>query len=259
MLFYLGTHMPYWLKHVKVPLFISARKLRDRRKSPKAIHRWALDSGGFSELAIHGKWTTPARDYARQVEDWALDSGNMDWAVIQDWPCATPALAKTGLRVIEHQRRSVESLLELRSLSGAKFIAVLQGRTLGEYLRHAEMYEVAGVRLRDESLVGVGSLANRQRGEQAGYMLGRLAAAGLKLHGFGVKTHGLAKYGRVLASADSMAWSRIARSSPPLPGCTHRNCANCLKFALNWRKAVKQAYLSGRCPPPVSRPAPSNP
>jgi len=36
-------------------------------------------------------------------------------------------------------------------------------------------------------------------------------------------------------SADSMAWSLQARLLPPTPGHTHKSCANCLEFALDWR------------------------
>ncbi|HZN72722.1 MAG TPA: hypothetical protein VFC00_13720, partial [Micromonosporaceae bacterium] len=51
------------------------------------------------------------------------------------------------------------------------------------------------------------------------------------------KTLGLIEYGDLLAPADSMAWSFEARRlKHPLPGCTrHRNCANCLRYALAWR------------------------
>jgi hypothetical protein len=36
-----------------------------------------------------------------------------------------------------------------------------------------------------------------------------------------------------------MAWSAHARRQPPLPGCTsHRNCANCPRYALQWRTRV---------------------
>jgi hypothetical protein len=56
------------------------------------------------------------------------------------------------------------------------------------------------------------------------------------LHGFGVKKKGLARYGTVLASADSMAWSSAARHDPPLPGCTHESCQNCARYAMRWRQ-----------------------
>jgi hypothetical protein len=37
---------------------------------------------------------------------------------------------------------------------------------------------------------------------------------------------------------DSMAWSLGARFNPPLRGHTHKNCANCLEYALRWRAKV---------------------
>ncbi len=47
---------------------------------------------------------------------------------------------------------------------------------------------------------------------------------------------------RRLTSADSMAWSVDARRKPPLPGCTrHKNCANCPRYALRWRRQVLAA------------------
>lgn len=62
------------------------------------------------------------------------------------------------------------------------------------------------------------------------------------LHGFGIKVLGLRRYGHLLTSADSMAWSVAARRSAPLPGCTaHRNCANCPRYAYRWRAEVIRA------------------
>jgi len=75
-----------------------------------------------------------------------------------------------------------------------------------------------------------------------------LAQMGIRLHGFGVKTSGLALYGHHLASADSMAWSYAARRAPALPGCTgHKNCANCLTYATQWRARVLSLYAARGC------------
>jgi hypothetical protein len=60
-------------------------------------------------------------------------------------------------------------------------------------------------------------------------------AGEFRIHAFRVKTQGLAAYGHVLTSADSMAWSLDARRSDPLPGHTHKSCANCLAYAASWR------------------------
>ncbi|MGY1934348.1 deazapurine DNA modification protein DpdA family protein [Nocardia gipuzkoensis] len=40
---------------------------------------------------------------------------------------------------------------------------------------------------------------------------------GIRLHGLGVETTGLSRYGALLSSADSMAWSYCARRERPLP------------------------------------------
>lgn len=65
MRFYLGTHMPHWLNDSTVPLFVSHRRLaRYRGALPTAATHWALDSGGFTELAtvLAGATTTPAHE-----------------------------------------------------------------------------------------------------------------------------------------------------------------------------------------------------
>jgi hypothetical protein len=63
-----------------------------------------------------------------------------------------------------------------------------------------------------------------------------LASLGLRLHGFGVKAGGLGRYADCLVSADSLAWSFEARRAAPLAGCSHANCANCLRYAVAWRE-----------------------
>jgi hypothetical protein len=238
-LFYLGTHVPAHLARTDVPLFLSRRTLAPRKTLPHALGRWALDSGGFSELSMHGEWRTPARQYVEEVRRFRDEIGGMDWAAIQDWMCEPFITEKTGLSVAEHQKRTIESLLDLRSRApDLPWTPVLQGWRSVDYLRHAEAYSLAGIDLRKEPIVGVGSVCRRQSGVDAARVLWRLHTLGIRLHGFGVKLGGLASSADVLTSADSMAWSFGARRSAPLPGCTHKNCANCLRFALEWREKV---------------------
>ncbi|HEY2960217.1 MAG TPA: hypothetical protein VGM21_18715 [Actinomycetota bacterium] len=102
-------------------------------------------------------------------------------------------------------------------------------------------------------LVGLGSVCRRQASSQIGAIVADLRRLGLRLHGFGVKRRGLARYADRLESADSLAWSYAARRRPALVGCTrHRNCANCPRYALAWRAAVvaeldgpRQLHLEG--------------
>ncbi|MFF0452106.1 hypothetical protein [Nocardia africana] len=256
MRFYLGSHHPGWLARTDKPLFVSDVRLSPYRSLPRAIGRWALDSGGFSMLSVHGTWEagpTPAQ-YAARVRRYAEEIGGLDWAAPQDWMCEPFIVAKTGLTVAEHQRRTVGNYLELCSLApDVPFAPVLQGFDLADYERCAQLYERAGVDLKAARIVGVGSVCRRQGTTDAAAIMRALTEhlPGIQLHGFGVKTTGLADYGALLASADSMAWSFSARHQPPLPGCTtHKNCANCLRYALQWRTKVL-AGIGGHHPAPA--------
>lgn len=237
--FYLGTHLTGWLASCGVPLFVSHRRLAERKTLPRAAARWALDSGGFSELSMFGEWRTLATDYVSAVRRYAQEIGPMDFAAPQDWMCEPWMIEKTGLTVAEHQRRTVDNYLELRTLApDLPFIPVLQGWALDDYFACVDMYDRAGVDLRAERRVGIGSVCRRQATAEIENVVVSVASLGIALHGFGVKTVGLERYGYALASADSMAWSYTARNSDPLPGCSHRSCANCVRYALRWRQRV---------------------
>jgi hypothetical protein len=237
--FYLGTHMVNWLGTVDVPLFVSNRRLHKRKKFPRALAPWCLDSGGFSELSLYGKWVTTAEEYAERVETYFYRIGKMEWAAPQDWMCEPIMLEKTGKTVEEHQHLTIESYLELKRLNPVMpFIPVLQGWYLEDYLRHVYMYAQYGVDLTECPTVGLGSVCRRQHTEQITEIVSQLDAFGLNLHGFGVKTQGLKHYGPMLQSADSMAWSYDARYVPPMEGHTHKNCANCPDYALMWRERM---------------------
>jgi len=165
---------------------------------------------------------------------------------------------RTGLSVAEHQHRTVASYLELRALApDLPFIPVVQGWQLADYLACLELYASAGVDLAALPRVGLGSVCRRQSTGQIAVIVTELARRGLRLHGFGIKTSGLCRYGHLLASADSMAWSYAARRAPALPGCTgHRNCANCLTYATRWRDRILAATTSRGCQASLFDPEP---
>lgn len=241
--FYLGTHQPGWLATAGVPLFVSHRRLARYKTLPRAMNVWALDSGGFSELSMFGEWRTTAAEYVAAVQRYDTQIGKLDWAAPQDWMCEPIMIAQTGLSIAEHQRRTVENFVLLQrmwdwSRSDSPFMPVLQGWSAADYLTCWDMYAAAGVDLSTYPLVGIGSVCRRQHTEEIGAIVGALLERdpGLPIHGFGVKMRGLMAYGHLLESADSMAWSYAARHRAALPGCTHANCANCLVYALDWRR-----------------------
>ena len=78
--FYTGAHQPHWLWRAGFPLFVSHRQLARKRQLRPALARWALDSGGFTELTIHGRWLLSAEDYAAAVTEYRDKIGNLDFA-----------------------------------------------------------------------------------------------------------------------------------------------------------------------------------
>lgn len=247
--FFLGTHEPLWLFTAGVPLFVSSRRLRRHlpRSGKRALAPWALDSGGFSELVLYGGWRTPPDQYVREVRTWSERIGNLQWAAPQDWMCEPAMLARTGLTVAEHQRRTVANLIELRTLAPElPWIPVVQGFEPDDYSRCVELYQLAGVDLYRERLIGVGTVCRRQAMPAAGEIFRRLQA--FPLHAFGLKLTGIKRWGGALVSTDSMAWSLAARKNPGIPGHTHKTCANCLEYALRWRERVRAITPEFRFP-----------
>ena len=219
MRFYLGTHVTGWLFNQKlagIPLFLSRRqlKLNPNRKRPwrKAVTRWCLDSGGFQELDLFGRWTIPAKQYIEESRIAYNQIGGLDWIAIQDWMCEPRIREKTGKTVEEHQRRTIDSYLELSTLAPElPWIPILQGWVFWQYLRHVELYDIAGIDLRQFSTVGVGSVCRRQGTQEASVIFKSLADEGIRIHGFGVKKAGIIQSAEHLVSADSAAWSYVAR------------------------------------------------
>lgn len=281
--FYLGAHQPYWLRlpeFADVPLFVSRNQLTRYKTMPKReCGHWALDSGGFTELKTYGRWRLMAVEYVADIRRIVDGVGQMpDFIAPQDWMCEPWVItgrnwhckpsdpkffrgtrAARGLEptnqagedeqpfedaVRFHQERTVENLLELRSLApDLPWIPVLQGWELIHYQQCADMYRNAGVDLASEPTVGLGSVCRRQATSEIGDIVEAFSSRGLRLHGFGVKKRGLEKYNAGLVSADSMAWSAHYRRQPPSPGheVRHKNCANCPEAALKWRQEVLDA------------------
>lgn len=236
--FWLGVHRAHWLETMGVPLMVSHRILRERKTLPTAIAPWVLDSGGFTELSLNGKWTSGPNEYVQAIDRYA-SIGQLRWASPQDWMCEPHMLDLTGLSIREHQNRTIDSVLSLRDLKPkAHIIPVLQGWERDDYLYHVNAYASAGLDLFREPVVGLGSVCRRQNMDAAAHIVADLSAMGLRLHGFGFKKTGLRRCWHLLASADSMAWSFRARRDDPLPGCTHKACSNCPRYARRWYQQV---------------------
>lgn len=251
MLFYLGTHMPHWCGLLDVPLFISRHRIWKRRTLPRAAGRYALDSGGFTVLSQHGQWDTDEAKWAAFLTRCDEEMGHYDFAAPLDYMCEPYVLKRTGLTVAQHQERTIDSFACLRYMGMERVIPVLQGWELADYLRCVERYAARGIDLTTESTVGLGSVCRREGMAEAEQIVRRLHAEGLRLHGFGFKKTGLRNCADALVSADSMAWSFVARREAernsdighcgaPLRSDAHpaKNCANCKPWALLWRQQL---------------------
>ena len=122
-------------------------------------------------------------------------------------------LERTGGRVADHQRWTLERYDKSFAVLGDRLMPVLQGYEPREYVEHLLLY---GDRLSFGMWVGVGSVCKRNGHPSS--VLAVLRAIreerpDLNLHGFGLKRIALQLAGvrDLLYSADSMAWSFAAR------------------------------------------------
>lgn len=243
MKFWLGTHHPHWLERADVGLMVSHRWLTNRRTLPRAVAPWVLDSGGFTELSLYGRWTVAAEEYVDAVYRYQDRIGRLEWVAPQDWMCEPFITAKTGKTVAEHQELTIENYLKLTALGpDLPFIPVVQGFTLDDYHQCVDLYYQAGVDLAAQPLVGIGSVCRRQGTSEASHIIRSVADRDIRLHGFGLKLQAIDRLADVLTSADSMAWSFDARRAARLHGCSHKSCANCLRYALRWRDKVERRH-----------------
>lgn len=259
MRFYLGTHLHYWLwdpTFAEVPLFVSHHQLRQRRTPfPRAVTGYAVDSGAYTHLSRHGRWTETPEEYVAALRRYAEELGPFDFAAQQDSIC-TPEVRDrievvTGHRpsVAELQSATVANYLRLREIAPDLPIApTVQGDTFADYLACADLFAVHGVDLAAEPVVGVGSLVGKTPGFIDAVALALTERGITRLHGFGVKGSGLDAAGHRMASVDSTSWSYAGRRRP-LADCQHkaRSCAHCARYALAWR-AETLARLGGNSP-----------
>ncbi|MCX4564335.1 hypothetical protein OHA02_50220 [Streptomyces phaeochromogenes] len=240
-MFWIGAHHAKWLSTWGVPMCVSRHTLTGRATLPRAAENWVYDSAAFSELDNHGGWTIGPNAYIRELRQFRDGIGRLVWAGPQDWMCEPDMIAKTGLSVQQHIDRTVGNFVDLMAEDpGVDIIPTVQGWLPADYEACLELYDRRGVRLADYPLVGVGSVCRRKSVKDVEAVLAAVAAAGLRLHGFGLKTQALETCAEYLASADSLAWSRDARWNAPLPQCEgkHKSCSNCVRWAMRWRERV---------------------
>lgn len=252
--FYLGTNNASWLWRdaTRHRLFVSHRTLRKYKKFRRAQVSWCLDSGGFTEISLHGRWVTTPEQYVESVRRYYSEIGSLVWVAPQDYMCEPSMLTKTGLTVAEHQHLTCANFATLREIApDLPFIPVLQGWSAEDYFAHLNLYRDYGFDLIREPVVGVGSVCRRATVTGIAEMFRDLATSGLRLHGFGLKSDAIRLFGDSLISSDSMAWSLRARMAGRdglrLCGIEHENaksCSSCIIWAHIWADNLLRSRAS---------------
>lgn len=197
-------------------------------------------------MSMFGEWRTSPDSYIDEVRRCVLEIGNLSFAAQQDWMCEPFIISKTGLSVKEHQLRTTINYMYLMERAPTlPWMPVIQGFKESEYLEHVDLFYSYGIDLRKLDRVGIGSVCRRQGTLEVTRIIGSVARLGIPLHGFGLKTKGLANLSEKIKSCDTMSWSVQARKNNiQMRGCGHRTCSSCMKYALKWRKnLLKDLYF----------------
>jgi hypothetical protein len=201
----------------------------------KSEGRRRVDGAGFSQVFKHGRWLWGPDEHEKRMS--AVESGlgaeNVDGYFTQDWMCE-PVIIQgghgahgTGLSVEEHQRRTVQSGVDLERINPRrKWVHTVQGYTLAEYERCIQMYFDVGIDLMQRETVAFGSMC--KRGPDAAPIAAALfrllgGPEGPRKHILGFNILALVALIGMLTpdeqnvlDADSASWSMKAKNGPVL-------------------------------------------
>ena len=125
-----------WNDKAKGRVFISARRLGRRKTAfPLATVPFSIDSGGFTELRLHGGWKTTPEEYVALVRRVRVQTKGLEWAAIQDWMVEDDALVATD--VIDYAAIDATRETELRELAKKWGRLKRKPCTMPEYLVRA--------------------------------------------------------------------------------------------------------------------------
>lgn len=192
------------------------------RSVPKNVNKLFIDSGGFSFFFKMKEYPDSYLNYLRFVY-----RKKADYFANRDYPNEPQVRQKWGVTVRENQLRTIENQVKIMELIDTyypklkpRFVAVLQGWFLDDYLWMLDYMKEHGLLT---NLIGLGTMCRRGQEKQIReYILAirKELPRKYKLHGFGLK-FGVLRYKDVwesLYSADSMAYRYgIDRVKDPRP------------------------------------------
>lgn len=233
MRFYIGLHVITHAYEFE-DSFISINILK-KRKSDINVSNWILDSAAFTQVSQLGDFEMSVKAYVSQINRWA-SCGHMIAAVSQDYMCEPFILKKWNRTVETHQLMTVSRFYNIIDCNPDVYILpVLQGYTLEDYLKCADMYDFS-----EGCYVGIGSVCKRNRNitEVKNILKGVIDYTGFNLHGFGLKLTALQNPDicKLLSSSDSMSWSFNARAESNF---TKGNRANDWTYAMEYYNKIR--------------------
>jgi hypothetical protein len=275
MKFYVGVGQQSQIMWVKDRFMLSFQVAR-RRKHVWGIPdrlEWIMDSGSYSELKKHGKYTFTPEEYFNNILLW-----QPDYFVNMDWMCEPHQLEKTGKTAKEHQELSLEHQIKLHELledswfkEHCELMGIIQGWTPEQYVDHIDQLKEHDMIL---PYMGVGSVCRRAADKKIIDVIKtiRRELPDTNLHGFGVKTSLLKRSITYdcLDSVDSQAWCYTGWKACKNPQghsmlgskCfvhdwkkCHRDtddCANCGRFMHQWVEKNLSLIENNRGQPKLS-------
>lgn len=224
---------------IDLPIMCSDLRLKRVVRLKPAAAAVMIDSGSFTIHDTGQKFDAPDV-YVDRIRRYQRHVGNIARVSTYGRMCEPSILAKTGSTVQRNQELTVESFCELDALApDIPWLPEIQGWEEPDYHRCIDLYAASGVDLTTLPAVGVGTICRRQGTMEAQRIVAGIAARGIKVHGFGVKTSGLLANHQNFTSADSFAWSYGARKRTR--ECPHgivRWERNCPEFLRTWRDNI---------------------
>ena len=113
MKFYIGIYQSSqmaWIPEYFMLSYQVVKRLKRAWSIPDRLE-WVMDSGGFSELKLRGKYTFTPEEYIKKVEQW-----QPDFFINMDYMCEPTQLNKTGLSLEEHLQLTIENQIKLQDL-----------------------------------------------------------------------------------------------------------------------------------------------
>lgn len=234
---------PSWLQQTDVPISIPWSVLSSRRRFKRSKGPWII---GRPVVEMFPNINLP---FYANIVDQCLDLGlrhaTTPWYThdIQYVP---------DMRTL--QKQSTENYMRLHDLIPGRFLPVIHAYSPDDVDFALNIYEAYGalwspavqikgytpsVHVIRKFALGVLPAERWARRD----VVRDICSRGIELHAHGLNWVRLRDLSPYIVSADSDSWRSVGRRTR-MDGCNHKDCANCLRFALSWRDEAIHEFES---------------